>query len=81
MSDILVMRESVQVGDRVRVIELENIYDILIIIEYENSGDEYGVVRYVGEKDTEEHDFYIKKCWSGKGAFAFIYNDSSEIGG
>lgn len=68
-------KESVSVGDITSAAELENIYDTLVIIEFEKKDDKKGVVRYVGSADTEEAREWCRK----KGIIvSFVYHDSSE---
>lgn len=79
MLDALKMMNSVRVGDTVSLSELDNIYDILIIVEFQDidKDSENGIVRYVGERDTEEHISWINKTGL---SLAFVYNDSAEVG-
>lgn len=70
----LKMRSSVSVGDKVKIEELFNIYGVHIVVEFENFGDDFGTVLYVGTDETE-----AAKYDRDDNIVANIYNGPVEL--
>lgn len=68
--------EELKVGDTVRITDLDEIYDTLIVLSDFSEDGKFGVIKYIGEQSQEGSDI-IRSLAS----VCVVYNDSDEYNG
>lgn len=66
--------EDIHVGDYVKIEDLDEIYDTMIVVEFESCEDSGGIIRYIGTPSWESTRI-IKACK----IVCPIYHNSFEI--